>query len=175
MAMMRSALARVFRRSASGSCSAPAGVCRRRPEIIDQAPPLPSLRPAAMPQMSVAAAAAAAAPTRRLLQGPRQFLVISEATEGVKWAGQKRFFSMERNANGFKLMESARLAVKKIKALGNARIEIDPRNEFYVVAVATAISLWLMSRQYRSLGDPTFSGGSMKKLMSDVDGTLDGG
>lgn len=68
MAMMRSALAMVFRRSASGSCSAPAGVCRRRrPEIIDQAPPLPSLRPAAMPHMSVAAAAAAA-PTRRLLQ-----------------------------------------------------------------------------------------------------------
>uniref|UniRef100_A0A0E0HW28 Uncharacterized protein n=1 Tax=Oryza nivara TaxID=4536 RepID=A0A0E0HW28_ORYNI len=98
--------------------------------------------------------------------GPRQFLVISEATEGVKWAGQKRFFSMERNANGFKLMESARLAVKKIKALGNARIEIDPRNEFYVVAVATAISLWLMSRQYRSLGDPTFPGGSMKKLQA---------
>uniref|UniRef100_A0A0E0F1G1 Uncharacterized protein n=1 Tax=Oryza meridionalis TaxID=40149 RepID=A0A0E0F1G1_9ORYZ len=67
MAMMRSALARVFRRSASGSSSAPAGVCRRRPEIINQAPPLPSLRPAAMPQMSVAAAAAAA-PTRRLLR-----------------------------------------------------------------------------------------------------------
>ncbi len=59
-----------------------------------------------------------------------------------------------------------RLAVKKIKALGNARIEIDPRNEFYVVAVATAISLWLMSRQYRSLGDPTFPGGSMKKLQA---------
>uniref|UniRef100_A0A0E0LGG4 Uncharacterized protein n=1 Tax=Oryza punctata TaxID=4537 RepID=A0A0E0LGG4_ORYPU len=188
MAMMRSALARVFRRSASGSCRAPAaGVCRRRPDIDQAPPPLPSLlRPAAaapwmlprpgsaphpQPQMvrtfmSVAAgdAAAAAAPTRRLFQGRRQFLVISKATEGVKWAGQKRFLSMERNANGPKLMEFARLAVKRIKALGNSTIEIDPRSEFYAIAVVTVVCHWLMSRQYRSLDDPTFPNLSTHQL-----------
>uniref|UniRef100_A0A0E0LGF5 Uncharacterized protein n=1 Tax=Oryza punctata TaxID=4537 RepID=A0A0E0LGF5_ORYPU len=137
MAMMRSALARVFRRS-SGSCRAP----RRRPETDQAPPPLPSLRPAApapwvlprpgsathpQPQMvrTFMSAAAASAPNRRipnlnLLQGQRYFPVISKGTEGMKWAGQKTFLSAERNANsGAKLMESARLAARRINEWGN--------------------------------------------------------
>ncbi|KAL6633713.1 hypothetical protein ACP70R_026384 [Stipagrostis hirtigluma subsp. patula] len=103
MAVVRSALRRVANRL-SGSSAAPSLMCRREPEIL-QATPLPSLRPAApwMPRpdpvaqltrtfTSPAAAAAAAARTRRIpnLPGPVR------GTEGTKWAGQKRFLSMDR-------------------------------------------------------------------------------
>uniref|UniRef100_A0A0E0LGF8 Uncharacterized protein n=1 Tax=Oryza punctata TaxID=4537 RepID=A0A0E0LGF8_ORYPU len=127
MAMVRSALGKVSRRLSGSS----AVMRRRGPEtmMIPQAPPpLPSLRPASLPwwisrpgpaaqlmtrafsSPAPAHPSAAAARVRRIpnLQGLQHPPFICKGTEGLQWAGQKRFFSVEAKAKDAKLLESAR-------------------------------------------------------------------
>ncbi|TKW41092.1 hypothetical protein SEVIR_1G291000v4 [Setaria viridis] len=105
MAMLRSALGRVFRRL-SGPSAAPSMMSQRGAEIL-RSPTLPSLRPAELlvPHPEPAAqlmrtfmspaATGTAARTRGVpnFQGWQHFPV---GTEGVKCLQQKRFLSVER-------------------------------------------------------------------------------
>ncbi|KAL6633715.1 hypothetical protein ACP70R_026386 [Stipagrostis hirtigluma subsp. patula] len=160
MAMVRSALVRASRRL-SGSSAAPSVMCRRGPEIL-QAPPLPSLRPAAalMPRPGPAVqmrtftspAAVQAACTCRIpnLQGRQHFPVNSKGTEGMKCADQKRLLSSERRLNDATLMELAREAVKRLKAWLNG--SFDPRHEFMAVTFIGVTSVVSTAVTYHRLG-----------------------
>ncbi|KAL6633714.1 hypothetical protein ACP70R_026385 [Stipagrostis hirtigluma subsp. patula] len=136
MAMLRSASGRVSRRL-SGNSGAPLVMNRRWTEML-QAQPLSSLCSSAPWMPRPGSAAAAVARTRRIanLQGRQHFPVISKGTEGMEWAEQTRFLCTERKANGAKLMEFGRRAVKKFK---EEDLPYSSRHEFTVVVFVSVV------------------------------------
>ncbi|BAF20683.2 Os07g0119100 [Oryza sativa Japonica Group] len=137
MAMVRSALGKISRRLSGSSA------------VICQAPPLPSLHPAAqlMTTAFSSPAAAAAARVRRIpnLQGLQHPPFICKGTERMQWAGQKRFFSVEAKAKDAKLMESARSSVKRLMAWMNE--QANPRNTAIVLTIINVVYLGIFIRE----------------------------
>ncbi|KAF2921223.1 uncharacterized protein [Oryza sativa Japonica Group] len=141
MAMVRSALGKISRRLSGSSA------------VICQAPPLPSLHPAAqlMTTAFSSPAAAAAARVRRIpnlqffVQGLQHPPFICKGTERMQWAGQKRFFSVEAKAKDAKLMESARSSVKRLMAWMNE--QANPRNTAIVLTIINVVYLGIFIRE----------------------------
>uniref|UniRef100_A0A0E0HW25 Uncharacterized protein n=1 Tax=Oryza nivara TaxID=4536 RepID=A0A0E0HW25_ORYNI len=131
MAMVRSALGKISRRLSGSSA------------VICQAPPLPSLHPAAQLMTTAFSSPAAAAAARvRGLQHPP---FICKGTERMQWAGQKRFFSVEAKAKDAKLMESARSSVKRLMAWMNE--QANPRNTAIVLTIINVVYLGIFIRE----------------------------